>query len=68
MITQMLVMLLGLGLAGWGHLLVHDLFGSGAAWSRADSVFPELLQTTPAFAGIVLLVMGAMLVVVPAVG
>ncbi|HLY47653.1 MAG TPA: hypothetical protein VKR21_00520 [Solirubrobacteraceae bacterium] len=64
----MLVMLLGLGVAGWGHLLLHDLFGACDAWARADSRFPDTLQTTPSFAGGVLLVMGAMLVFVGAAG
>jgi hypothetical protein len=67
-ISHMLVMLLGLGVAGWGHLLLHDLFGACDAWSRADSRFPDTLQTTPSFAGAVLLVMGTMLVFVAAAG
>jgi len=66
MINQTLVMLLGLGLAGWGHLLVHDLFGAAEAWLRADALFPAPVQTTPSFAGGVLLLMGALLVLVPA--
>ncbi len=66
MISQTLVILVGLGVAGWGHLLVHDLLGAGEAWSRADAQFPPALQSTPSFAGGVLLLMGALLVVLPA--
>jgi hypothetical protein len=68
MISQTLVMLIGLGLAGWGHLLVHDLLGAADAWSRADALFPATLRTSPSFAGGVLLLMGGMLVLVPALG
>lgn len=68
MISQTFVILVGVGLAGWGHLLVHDLLGAGEAWCRADSRFPQVLRTSPAFAGAVLLLMGALLVLVPALG
>lgn len=68
MISQTFVILVGVGLAGWGHLLVHDLLGAGEAWCRADSRFPQVLRTSPAFAGAVLLLMGALLVLGPALG
>jgi hypothetical protein len=65
MISQTFVIVIGLGLAGWGHLLVHDLLGASAAWTRVDDQFPPSLRSTPGFAGRLLLVMGAMLVLVP---
>lgn len=65
MVTQTFVILVGLGFAGWGHLLVHDLLGAADAWVRVDEMFPPMLRTTPAFAGGILLAMGAMLVLVP---
>jgi len=68
MISQTFVMLIGLAIAGWGHFLVHDLRGASDAWCRADSRFPPVLRTAPSFAGAVLLTMGALLVLVPAVG
>jgi hypothetical protein len=68
MINQLLVIVTGLALAGWGHLLVHDLLGAPGAWTRMDSRFPPSLQTTPSFAGHWLLFMGAMLVLAPILG
>jgi hypothetical protein len=65
---QTLVIVTGLALAGWGHLLLHDLLGSTAAWSRADERFPVSFRSSPAFAGRALLVMGALLVVIPVLG
>lgn len=68
MISQTLLILVGLGLAGWGHLLVHDLLGAADAWCRVDELFPPGLRSTPAFAGRLLLAMGAMLVLLPVLG
>lgn len=67
-INQALVIVLGLGLAGWGHLLVHDLLGAANAWTRTDERFPLLMRSSPGFAGRALLVVGAMLVLVPMLG
>jgi hypothetical protein len=68
MIQQAAVILTGLALAAWGHLLVHDLFGAARAWTRVDERFPLALQSAPAFAGRTLLVLGAVLVLVPIIG
>lgn len=68
MISQMLVIAVGLGLAAWGHLLVHDLLGSAAAWTRVDDMFPPVLRSSPSFAGRVLLILGALLVLIPVLG
>lgn len=68
MINQMLVMLVGLGLGAWGHLLIHDLFGAADAWDRADANFPTALRTAPSSAGWMLLGMGSLLVLVSALG
>jgi hypothetical protein len=68
MISQTFVIIIGLGLAAWGHLLVHDLLGAAAAWTRVDDLFPPVLRSSPSFAGMLLLLMGAMLVLVPVLG
>jgi hypothetical protein len=65
MMDQILVIVTGLALAAWGHLLVHDLLGAGQAWSRVDGLFPANLQSTPSFAGYTMLIMGALLVLIP---
>ena len=68
MINQTFVIVTGLVLAAWGHLLVHDLLGAAAAWTRADARFPPVLRSSPIFAGRAMLVMGAVLVLVPVFG
>ena len=68
MISQTLLIVLGLGLAGWGHLLVHNLLGAGEAWIRVDELFPPGLRSSPGLAGRLLLVTGALLVIVPVLG
>ena len=68
MTYQTLVIVTGLAVAGWGHLLVHDLLGAATAWSRADGRFPPAMQSTPWFAGRVMLLMGAVLVLAPMLG
>jgi hypothetical protein len=65
MISQTLVIVVGIGLAGWGHLLVHDLLGAADAWTRADEMFPPALRSSPTFAGGLLLILGAVLVLIP---
>jgi hypothetical protein len=66
--AQIFVIVAGLGLAGWGHLLVHDVLGAADAWCRADERFPPHMRSTPAFAGRTLLTIGALLVLVPILG
>lgn len=68
MLEQIFLIAMGLGLAGWGHLLVHDLLGAAGAWARVEELFPDVLRSTPAFAGALLLSLGAMLVLVPVLG
>jgi hypothetical protein len=68
MISQTFVILIGVVLAGWGHLLVHDVLGAAEAWTRVDDLFPPALRSSPSFAGRLLLGMGAMLVVVAVLG
>jgi hypothetical protein len=65
MINQVLVIVTGLALAAWGHVLVHDLLGAAKAWSRVDERFPLVLRSSPGFAGRAMLVMGAVLVLAP---
>ena len=61
---QFFVIAVGLALAGWGHLLVHDLLGTQAAWRAVDDLFPAQMRTSAALAGRLLLAMGALAVVV----
>jgi len=68
MTSRELIVLAGLALAAWGHLLVHELFGVATAWVRADSRFPETWRSSPRFAGACLLVLGALCVLIPALG
>ena len=68
MINPTLVIVTGLALAAWGHLLVHDLLGAARAWTRVDEWFPATLRSSPSFAGRAMLVMGAVLVLVPMLG
>ena len=68
MINQALVILTGLGLAAWGHLLIHDLLGTADAWSRVDELFPSGLRSSPGFAGRTLLAIGAILVLAAILG
>ena len=68
MVSQTFVIVIGLGLAAWGHVLVHDLLGAARAWTRVDDLFPPALRSSPSFAGRLLLVMGALLVLVPVLG
>jgi hypothetical protein len=63
-----LIILVGLALAAWGHLLVHELYGAAAAWVRVDGRFPPAWRSTPAFAGGCLLIVGALCVLVAALG
>jgi hypothetical protein len=66
--SRELIILAGLVLAAWGHLLVHELFGVAAVWIRVDSRFPAGWRSSPGFAGASLLVVGALCVLIPALG
>lgn len=68
MLNQAFVIVLGLVLAAWGHVLLHDLLGSAAAWTRLDNLFPPAWRSSPSFGGATLLVMGSLLVLVPILG
>lgn len=68
MANQAFVIAIGLCFAGLGHVLVHDLLGAAAAWSRADERFPPPLRSSPSFAGAALLAVGALLVLIPIAG
>jgi hypothetical protein len=68
MVSRDLVILIGLALAACGHLLVHELWGVDAAWVRLDARFPPQWRSHPRFAGACLLMVGALGVLVPALG
>ena len=68
MVDRTLVIMTGLALAAWGHLLVHDLLGAAEAWVRADERFPPSWRSSPTFAGRAMLAMGTVLVLVPVFG
>jgi hypothetical protein len=66
--NQTLVIVTGLALAAWGHVLVHDLLGAARAWIRLDQQFPEIMRSSPTFAGAALMLIGSVLVLVPMFG
>lgn len=68
MLNQTFVIVTGLALAAGGHMLVHDLLGAAGAWVRVDQRFPAVMRSSPAFAGTLLLLIGAVLVLVPVSG
>ena len=68
MAAQILLVLTGLALAGWGHVLINDLFGAAAAWVRLDERFPPAWRSSPASGGSLLLVMGAVCAFGPVLG
>jgi hypothetical protein len=68
MISRELTICIGLVVAAWGHLLMHDLFGVAAAWVRMDARFPPAWRSAPGIAGACLLGLGALCVLVPALG
>ena len=68
MISRELIICIGLVAAAWGHLLMHDLFGVATAWVRIDARFPPAWRSAPGFAGACLLSLGALCVLVPALG
>jgi hypothetical protein len=68
MTSRELIILSGLALAAWGHLLVHELLGVATAWVRVDSWFPASWRSSPRFAGACLLVLGAICVLIPTLG
>ena len=67
-VGQLPVVILGLGLAAWGHLLLLDLRRVVAAWVRLDGLFPPAVRSSPTFGGWALLGAGALLALVPLLG
>lgn len=63
-----LLMLIGLGLAAWGHVLLHNLFGAAVAWRRVDDQFPPSFRSPAPVAGVFLLCLGTMSVLLPILG
>jgi hypothetical protein len=68
MTSRELIIVTGLAMAAWGHLLVHELFGVATAWGRIDDRFPAGWRSSPRFAGACLLVLGTVCVLIPALG
>jgi hypothetical protein len=66
MTSRELIILTGLAMAGWGHLLVHQLFGVATAWVWIDERFPPTWRSSPRFAGACLLALGTVCVLIPA--
>lgn len=59
MVLRDLLILSGLLLAGWGHLLLGERRLASAVWRKLDDLFPPAWQSTEAVAGVGLLAMGA---------
>jgi hypothetical protein len=68
MTTRDLVILSGLALAAWGHLLLHELSAAVTVWTRMDARFPRSWRSSPPLAGGSLVVVGALCVLVPVLG
>lgn len=68
MTTRELIILAGLGLAAWGHLLLHELLGAESVWVRLDERFPPGWRSEPSFAGHCLLALGALGVIIAVLG
>jgi hypothetical protein len=68
MTSRELIIVTGLALAAFGHLLVHELFGVATAWIRMDSRFPPAWRSSPPVAGASLLALGALFVLIPVLG
>lgn len=56
---QYSIMLAGLALAAFGHLLVHNVRPAAAVWTWLDGRFPPSLRSAPSLAGPALLALGA---------
>jgi hypothetical protein len=54
-----LLILCGLALAAWGHLLVGERRLASVAWRKLDDLFPPAWRSAPTVAGAGLLAMGA---------
>lgn len=62
--NQVLLLLMGLAMAGWGHLLLADRRLAAAAWRWLDDRFPPAWRSPTPVAGGVLLAMGAACIIV----
>jgi hypothetical protein len=65
MISREFVILAGIALAAWGHLLLHEKWGAPTVWARIDGLFPPAWRTAPSLAGGSLLGLGALFVLTP---
>ena len=54
-----LLILCGLALACWGHLLLGERRLAAAAWRKVDDLFPPMWRSATPVAGVGLLAMGA---------
>jgi hypothetical protein len=58
-----LVVLCGLALAAWGHLLLGERRLAVAVWRRLDDLFPAAVRSSAPVAGVGLLAMGGFCVI-----
>jgi hypothetical protein len=63
-----LLVLFGLALAGWGHLLLAERRLASAAWRRLDDLFPVAWRCSEPVAGGFLVGMGGFCVLVAIAG
>jgi hypothetical protein len=66
--SRELIVLAGIALAAYGHLLLHEMWGAVTVWARMDDRFPPAWRSSPPLAGGALLVLGALFVLVPVLG
>lgn len=68
MALRALLILCGLGIAAWGHLLLGERRLASAAWRRLDDLFPPAWRSSEPLAGGFLLGLGAFCVLVAIAG
>jgi hypothetical protein len=68
MSSQAAIVLVGVALAAWGHLILHERRLPADAWRWLDDRFPVALRSETHLAGPTLLLLGALTAVMGMVG
>ena len=65
---QVLIVFVGVALAGSGTAILNDWRGAATAWARFDERFPPVYRTPAPFAGSSLYALGATMSLLPLLG
>jgi hypothetical protein len=68
MTAQAVIVLVGVALAAWGHLIVHERRTAASVWRWLDDRFPVALRSETHLAGPTLLLVGALTAVMGMTG